>query len=106
MFAELMLKDPYRTYRILLAMLLGIPWHASDQDIHELIEGGYVPKSLISLSDFRLLSPLKRDRIIPRRTLREERLVISDLQCTRATGFSDLCTSRHGGDTFRGRNQG
>lgn len=39
MFAELILKDPsYRSYRIRLELLLGIPRHASDQDIHELIE--------------------------------------------------------------------
>lgn len=62
---------PYRSYRIRLELLLGIPRHASDQDIHELFDGCFMPNSVISLSDLRLLSPLERDQIIPLRTLRD-----------------------------------
>ena len=70
MFAEVMREDFYRSYRIRLELLLGIPRQASDQDIHELFEGGFMPNSVISLSDLRVLSPLARDQIIPLKTLR------------------------------------
>jgi len=70
MFAEVMRKDPYLSYRIRLELLLGIPRHNTDQDIHELIEAGFMPERVISLSDLRLLGPLERDQIIPLKTLR------------------------------------
>lgn len=40
------LEDFYRTYRIHRGRLLGISRGKSDQDIHELIESGFMPKEV------------------------------------------------------------
>lgn len=49
MFAKVMREGPYLSYRIRLEQLMGIPRLASDQEIHELIEDGFVPQRVLSL---------------------------------------------------------
>lgn len=70
MFAEVMPGNVYRSYRIRLELLLGIPYDASDQDVHELIESGFTPDRITSLCDLGVISPFERDQIIALKTLR------------------------------------
>jgi len=62
--------------------------------LHELIDGGFMPNSVISLSDLRLLSPLERDQIIPLRTLRDRAARNQRLKMYESDRLSDLRTSR------------
>jgi putative toxin-antitoxin system antitoxin component (TIGR02293 family) len=49
MFAEIMREDIYCAYRIRLELLLGISRDKSDQEIHALIEAGFMPERITSL---------------------------------------------------------
>lgn len=49
MLAEVMREDTYCTYRIRLELLLGISRDKSDQQIHDLIEAGFMPERVSSL---------------------------------------------------------
>jgi putative toxin-antitoxin system antitoxin component (TIGR02293 family) len=65
MFAEVMSESAYRAYRARLEVFLPIPIDASDQDIHELIEAGFLAASVKLLCDLGTLSDAGRDHIIP-----------------------------------------
>jgi len=54
MLAEVMREDTYCAYRIRLELLLGIPRDKSDQEIHDLIEAGFMPERVASLIGFYL----------------------------------------------------
>lgn len=71
MFAEVMRESAYRAYRARLGVFLPIPIGASDQDIHELIEAGFLAASVKVLSDRGKLSVAGRDQIIPLKTLKK-----------------------------------
>lgn len=70
MIAPVMRKDAYRDYRVRLELLLHIPANASEQEIHELIEAGFLPDSVMSLCDMGVIGPTERNHIIPLRTLK------------------------------------
>ncbi len=71
MFAEVMRESAYRAYRARLGVFLPIPIDASDQDIHELIEVGFLATSVKLLCDRGTLSDVGRDQIIPLKTLKK-----------------------------------
>lgn len=54
MLAEVMREDTYCAYRIRLELLLGISRDKSDQEIHDLIEAGFMPERVTSLIGFYL----------------------------------------------------
>ncbi|OOQ46641.1 antitoxin [Pseudomonas fluorescens] len=70
MIASVMRKDAYRDYRVRLELILHIPTNASEQDIHELIEAGFLADSVIVLCDTGLIGPSERNQITPLRTLK------------------------------------
>ncbi|WP_433741252.1 antitoxin Xre/MbcA/ParS toxin-binding domain-containing protein [Pseudomonas putida] len=70
MIAGVMRKDAYRDFRVRLELLLHIPTNASDQDIHELIEAGFLADSVTVLCDVGAIGPTERNQIIPLRTLK------------------------------------
>ncbi|MNI77164.1 hypothetical protein D3C73_1334410 [compost metagenome] len=70
MIAGAMHKDAYRDYRVRLELLLHIPTNASDQDIHEHIEAGLLPDSVMALCGVGAIGPSERNQIIPLRTLK------------------------------------
>lgn len=70
MIADAMHKVVYRDYRIQLALLLRISSNASDQDIHEQIEAGLLPDSVVGLCGIGAIGPSERNQIIPLRTLK------------------------------------
>lgn len=71
MFAEVMRASAYRAYRARLGVFLPIPIDASDQDIHELIEEGFLAASVKLLCDRGTLSDAERDHIIPLKPLKK-----------------------------------
>lgn len=71
MFAEVMRESVYRAYRARLGVFLPIPIDASDQDIHELIEAGFLAANVKLLCDLGTLSGAERDQIIPLKTLKK-----------------------------------
>jgi putative toxin-antitoxin system antitoxin component (TIGR02293 family) len=62
MIAGVMCKDTYRD--------LHIPTNASEQDIHELLEAGFLADSVMALCDTGVISPSERNQIISLRTLK------------------------------------
>jgi putative toxin-antitoxin system antitoxin component (TIGR02293 family) len=83
MFAEAMRGDGYRSYRIRLENLLGIPCDASDQDIHKMIESGFPRFRLKELCDRYELRASEPNKIMARRTsririARNQRLTLSE----------------------------
>ncbi len=68
--AQALRADAHRAYRIRLETLLQIPVNASDQDIHEMIEAGFLASNIKLLCDFGAIGPEQRDRIIPLKTLK------------------------------------
>ncbi|RKS27960.1 putative toxin-antitoxin system antitoxin component (TIGR02293 family) [Pseudomonas sp. WPR_5_2] len=70
MIAGAMHKDAYRDYRVRLELLLHIPANASEQEIHELIEAGFLTDSVMALCDIGVIGPSERNQIIPLRTLK------------------------------------
>ncbi len=83
MFAEAMRADGYRSYRIRLESLLGIPCDASDQDIHNMIESGFPTfrlKELCDLYEMRISEPnlIMARRALAARMTRNQRLTISE----------------------------
>lgn len=70
MIAGVMRNDAYRDYRVRLELLLHIPTNASDQDIHELIEAGFLADSAMALCDVGAIGPSERNQIIPLKTLK------------------------------------
>lgn len=71
MLAEVKRESAYRAYRARLGVFLPIPIDASDQDIHELIEEGFLAASVKVLCDGGTLSAAGRDQIIPLKTLKK-----------------------------------
>jgi putative toxin-antitoxin system antitoxin component (TIGR02293 family) len=71
MLAEVMREGAYRAYRTRLGVFLPIPIDASDQDIHELIEAGFLAASVKLLCDRGTLSDAGRDQIIQLKTLKK-----------------------------------
>jgi putative toxin-antitoxin system antitoxin component (TIGR02293 family) len=69
MFSEVMRGDIYRAYRERLVRLLQIPLGATDQNIHHLIEAGFVVDRIKVLCQPGTSSPLQLDQIIPLATL-------------------------------------
>ncbi|WP_460080402.1 antitoxin Xre/MbcA/ParS toxin-binding domain-containing protein [Pseudomonas sp. H3_H05] len=83
MFAEAMRGDGYRSYRIRLENLLGIPCEASDQDIHKMIESGFPCfrlKELCNRYEMRKSEPnqIMARRVSRARLARSQRLTISE----------------------------
>lgn len=70
MITGVMRKDTYRDYRVRLELLLHIPTNASDQDIHELIEAGFLADSVTHLCEVGVIGPSQRNQIIPLRILK------------------------------------
>jgi putative toxin-antitoxin system antitoxin component (TIGR02293 family) len=62
MIAGVMCKDTYRD--------LHIPTNASEQDIHELLEAGFLADSVMALCDTGVISPSERNQIISLRALK------------------------------------
>lgn len=54
MLAEVLREDTYFAYRIRLELLLGISRNKSDQEIHNLIEAGFMPQRVTSLIELYL----------------------------------------------------
>lgn len=70
MIASVMREDAYRNYRVRLERLLQIPTNASDQDIHELIEVGFLADSVMALCNVGAIGPSERNQIVPLKTLK------------------------------------
>ena len=70
MFAEVMRDTGYAAYRARLNTLLGIPENATDTQIHNSIVHGFPASRLMELCEKGDITPLKRDQIIPLRTLK------------------------------------
>lgn len=71
MLADVMRENAYRAYRARLGVFLPIPIDASDQDIHELIEAGFLAARVKMLCDRGTLSAAGRDQIIALKTLKK-----------------------------------
>ena len=70
MIAGAMHEDAYRDYRVRMEQLLHIPTNASDQDIHERIEAGFLADSVMALCDLGAISSSECNQIIPLKTLK------------------------------------
>lgn len=82
-FAGVLRDDAYHAYRIRLEASLHIPLDASDQDIHEMIEGGFSASLINALGEAGTISAEERDRIISLKTLKSklasnQRLTVSE----------------------------
>lgn len=80
---EAMHEDAYRAYRVRMELLLQIPTNASDQNIHELIEAGFLADRVRVLCELGTISPLQRDKIVPYKTLKsrltlDQRLTLNE----------------------------
>lgn len=71
MIANVMCKDAYRDYRVRLELLLHIPTNASEQDIHDLIEVGFLADSVMALYEAGAIGLTERNQIISLRTLKK-----------------------------------
>lgn len=71
MTAEVMRELAYRAYRARLGVFLPIPIDASDQDIHELIEAGFLAARVKVLCERGTLSNAGREQVISLKTLKK-----------------------------------
>jgi len=83
MLAELLPKPVYRNYRLRLETSLQIAIDASEQEIHELIAGGFSAERVQMLSELGVYSATALNQIIPLGTLnsrlaRSQRLSLSE----------------------------
>ncbi|MFY0729655.1 antitoxin Xre/MbcA/ParS toxin-binding domain-containing protein [Pseudomonas sp. NFX15] len=65
-----MREDAYHDYRVRLELILHIPTNASEQEIHNLIEAGFLADRVIALFDLGAITPSERNQIIPFKTLK------------------------------------
>ncbi|MEN5314505.1 antitoxin Xre/MbcA/ParS toxin-binding domain-containing protein [Pseudomonas koreensis] len=83
MLTDISRKDASRAYRLRLELFLHIPIHASDQDIHDLIEAGFPASIVNQLCDHGTISVEARDLIISLTTLKtklmlDQRLTVDE----------------------------
>lgn len=86
MITGVMREETYRDYRRRLGLLLHIPIVASDQDIHEYIEAGFLPDCAVALFKLGAIGPSELNRIIPLRVLKtrmatRRRLTLRESDC-------------------------
>lgn len=70
MLPAVMRTGAYGAYRAKLELVLQKPIHATNQDVHGLIEVGFPASVIKALRGLGILEPQPRDLIIPLRTLR------------------------------------
>lgn len=78
MFAEVMQENFYRDYRMQLERLLGLSSEKTNQNIHELIEAGFIPQKVIPLLQLYLQACSD-----PAQTSSIERMLYEDSAITR-----------------------
>ncbi|MCU0074535.1 DUF2384 domain-containing protein [Pseudomonas koreensis] len=70
MITGVMREATYREYRRRLGLLLNIPIDASDQDIHDYIEAGFLPDCVVTLCNLGAIGPSELNQIISLRVLK------------------------------------